>query len=654
MGVALLLLSFFCLLILQFFKIQVIEHDKWAAQASAQHQTVITEPFKRGAFYSNTAVKAGHPQEAQPLVIDVLKFHLHIDPDNLPEKLRSEIATKLSLFCGWSESERHHAFEQFNRKSRNRRVQSWLPGEKKEEIQSWWLAFARQHKIARNALFFVQDYQRSYPFGHLLGQVLHTVRDQRDEKTDQSISTGGLELVFDSMLQGKTGKRRIHRSARHAMEMGDVLQPPEDGADITLTINHYLQAIAEEEIESQVKAIGAKGGWALMMEPRTGAVLALAQYPFFEPKNYRDYFNDPKRLEDTKVKAVTDLYEPGSVMKPITLAICLLANKELERQGKPPLFDPEEMLDVSPGPLPGRLKPIRDPRNHSFMNMEMALQKSSNVYMAKMIARVVEELGAQWYRGVLQNIFGFGMHTGIELPGESAGVLPTPGKMHPNGTLEWSLPTPYSLSMGYNILVNNVQMARCFAIIANGGYDVKPTLVEKITKPLPGGGEKILYQREEGLGDRLLPSNVTTPLIRAMKYVTKAGGAAPKADIFGYTEAGKTGTSEKIINGAYSKRDHISTFIGFAPANNPRFVLMIVIDEPPFAYIPGFGSYKWGGNCAAPVFRRIGLRSLQYLGVPPDDPYGYPVGDPRRKADKADWVKEAEEIKERYNQWNPA
>ncbi|NGX46191.1 MAG: hypothetical protein K940chlam2_01377, partial [Chlamydiae bacterium] len=491
-------------------------------------------------------------------------------------------------------------------------------------------------------------------FGHLLGQVLHTVREQRDEKTEQCISTGGLELVFDSILQGKTGKRRIHRSPRHAMEMGVVLQPPEDGADVTLTINHCLQAIAEEEIESQVKKVGAKGGWALMMDPHSGEILALAQYPFFEPKNYRDYFNSPERLEDTKVRAVTDVYEPGSVMKPITLAICLLANKELERQGKPPLFDPDEMVDVAPGPLPGRLKPIRDPRDHKFMNMEMALQKSSNVYVAKMIARVVEEMGALWYRGVLQNIFGFGNHSNIELPGESAGVLPMPGKVHPNGTLEWSQPTPYSLAMGYNILVNNVQMARSFAIIANGGYDVRPTLVKKIVKPLPGGGKKVLYQRAVEQGDRLLPESVVAPLVRAMRYVTKPGGAAPKADIFGYTEAGKTGTSEKIINGAYSKRDHISTFIGFAPAVNPRFVLMIVIDEPPFAYIPGFGSYKWGGNCAAPAFRRIGLRSLQYLGVPPDDPFGYPVGDPRRQADKGDWFKESEALKKLYEKWNAA
>ena len=137
-----------------------------------------------------------------------------------------------------------------------------------------------------------------------------------------------------------------------------------------------------------------------------------------------------------------------------------------------------------------------------------------------------------------------------------------------------------------------------------------------------------------------------------MKYITKPGGTAPKADIWGYTEAGKTATSEKIVDGTYSKRDHISTFIGFAPLSNPRFVLMIAIDEPEFKFIPGMGKNQHGGNCAAPAFREIGLRTLQYLGVEPDDPYGYPAGDPRRDADKADWMKEIKALKELYSQWN--
>jgi cell division protein FtsI (penicillin-binding protein 3) len=140
--------------------------------------------------------------------------------------------------------------------------------------------------------------------------------------------------------------------------------------------------------------------------------------------------------------------------------------------------------------------------------------------------------------------------------------------------------------------------------------------------------------------------------VRAMKFVTKPGGSASKADIFGYTEAGKTATSEKIVNGTYSKKCNISTFIGFAPVKEAQFVLLVAIDEPEFKYIPGVGKNQLGGNCAAPAFREIGLRTLHYLGVEPDDPYGYPVGDPRRDAMKADWVKETQQLKELYEQWN--
>ena len=137
-----------------------------------------------------------------------------------------------------------------------------------------------------------------------------------------------------------------------------------------------------------------------------------------------------------------------------------------------------------------------------------------------------------------------------------------------------------------------------------------------------------------------------------MKYVTKPGGAAKKAEIHGFTAGGKTPTTERIKGGVYSKKDHISTFIGFAPAVNPRFVLMIGIDEPAFKYIPGVGGNQYGGNCAAPAFKRIGKRTLEFLGVEPDDPYGHPIGDPRRDPKKADWLKEIKALENLYKAWN--
>ncbi len=654
--VSLFVFVLFCALIIQFFRIQIIEGERWKAQAKVQHQMVVTEPFKRGLFYSNTSLKLGHPETPQAFVTDVSKFHLYADPSSIPIDCRAEIANKVCQLLNIQGKDAKKLHQQMEYKTRSRKLALWLDKEQCDVLGKWWFAFAKSKKIARNALFFVQDYKRSYPFGKLLGQVLHTVREEKDLRSHQAIPTGGLELVFDKVLQGKQGKRQLLRSPRHALETGKILSYPEDGADVHLTINHYLQAIAEEEIAKAVKSANAKGGWAILMDPKSGEIWALAQYPYFNPEAYRDYFNDPKLLENTKVKAITDPYEPGSTMKPLTIAIALKANQELKRQGKKPLFSPLEKIATSSGSFPGRSKPIRDTTRHAYLNMQMGLYKSSNIYVARLVQRIIETLGAQWYRNALSEIFGFGVKTGIELTSESPGLLPTPGKLYPNGKMEWSTPTPFSIAFGHNISVNSMQMLRCYAILANGGFDVRPTLVRKVIRKKRDGSSEVLLdntsiERVKTL-KRLLESDIVDQVVTAMKFVTKPLGSASKGDIYGYTEVGKTGTSEKIVGGTYSKKDHISTFIGFAPATDARFVLLIAIDDPEFKYTPGIGKNQMGGNCCAPAFREIGLRTLQYLGVEPDDPHGYPIGDPRRDETKADWIKETKALLELLREWN--
>lgn len=635
-------LVLFSLLIVQFFKVQILENEKWTREANKQHQVIVTEAGSRGLFYSNTALKRGHPEGLQPFVVDVAKFHLFIDPSCFPQRVREEFVSQLGQLMHLSAEEKEKVAEQLEKKSRSRKLKMWLSQEERNRIQHFWDLFAKKHKLARNAIYFVQDFKRSYPFGGLLGQVLHTVREEGDAKVKQTVPTGGLELLFNEYLKGKEGKRLLLRSPRHPLDAGQVLSTPEKGADIHLTINHYVQAIAEEEIAKAVQKAGAKRGWAVMMHPRTGEIYALAQYPSFEPSEYARYFE--KQPDDMQVKAITDPYEPGSTMKPITLAICLKANAELKKQGKAPLFSPDEKVSTASGKFPGRSKPISDLHPYQFLNMDLALQKSSNVYMARMIQRVIETMGEKWYRSCLHDLFGFGKKTGIELPGESIGLLPTPGKKHPSGALEWSTPTPFSLAFGHNILVSSLQMLKSYAIIANGGFDVNPTLIRKIVKTHPDGREEILldhtYLENHEEAPRLLEPEIAGRVIRAMKFVTKPGGTAMKGDVPGYTEAGKTATTEKIVGGVYSKRDHIATFLGFAPALGAQFVLLIAIDDPEFKYIPGVGKNQHGGNCAAPAFREIAARTLQYLGAEPDDPQN------------RDWIQETRELKELYLQWN--
>jgi cell division protein FtsI (penicillin-binding protein 3) len=651
--IAISLFVLFFLLIARFYQIQIIENDKWTRVALAQHQYVTSIPFMRGSFYSNTSVKKGHPEEDQPFVIDVPKFHLFIDPDSIPVAAKLKMAQQLFAELRFSLQESRKMFLDFNKKSRSRKIAMWLDREARKNIETWWRRFSREEKIPSNALFFKSEFKRSYPFGSMLGAVLHTVQEEKDPETGEGLPTGGLEMVFNSYLKGGPGKKLVVRSPRHPLDTGKILHPPENGADIYLTVNHYLQAIMETELKKGVELAKGLGGWAVMMDPFTGEILAIAQTPAFEPAHYASYFNDPSLQEATRVKAVTDCYEPGSIFKPITLAVCMKANEELERQGKKPLFTPYEKIATSNGWFPGRSTPIKDGSSHRYLNMDLAIQKSSNIYFGRLIHRVIETLGDEWYRKTLQEVFGFGLKTNIELPAESAGLVPTPGKLHPNGKLEWSVPTPYSLAIGHNILINAVQMVRAYAVLANGGKLVDPHLVRKIVKTRSDGTKHVLVDRTSiEPGKRVLKQSYCEAIVHSMKFATKEGGTSRRADVMGYTEAGKSGTAEKVLDGIYAKDHNVSSFLGFAPAKNPRFVLLVSIDDPERKFIPGVGKHQMGGVCAAPIFREIASRSLQYLSVAPDDPYGYPPGDPRRESAKGDLIEEVRALKELYNKWN--
>jgi cell division protein FtsI (penicillin-binding protein 3) len=643
----------FSLLVAQFFYIQVIEREKWQRKADQQHYFYVVEPFERGTFWANTSIKKGHPEIPQKLAVDIRKYHLFIDPASIPAEHRRAIAQNIIALSRPTEEECRRLHEQFEKKSRSRRLASWLDEEKKQATLRWWQGYARTHQIPSNAVFFVGDGLRSHPFGKLLGQVLHTVQMQKNEQTQEAMPTGGLELSCDKYLKGSLGKRRLMRSPRHSLHIQQVVKEPQHGADIFLTVNHCLQAIAEEELEKGVQMYKAKGGWAIVMDPYTGHILAMAQYPFFYPDHYPAYFKDPQRIEHAKIKAITDANEPGSTMKPLTLAIALKANSIRLAQGQKAIFHPLEKIDTSKGNFPGRgRKPLTDTHFHHYLNMYLGLQKSSNIYCATLVQRTIQAFGEMWYRQELLDTFGIGKKTNIELPGESIGVLPLPGKKHPNGRLEWSASTPWSLAMGHNVQATSLQMVRAYAVLANGGYLVEPTLIRKIVSR---SGEVLVDNTSvERIASfpKVLDESIIEEVVKAMKFVTKSGGAERAADIFGYTEVGKTGTSMKVVGGVYSEKSHFASFIGFVPAKKPLFVIMAGIDEPEAKYMPGIGPNHFGAICTAPIFREIGRRSLEYQGVPPDDPHGYPKGDPRHDPLKSDWYQEAQDLWKLYREWN--
>lgn len=632
---------------MQIFRIQIVQGETWEKKARGQQETIVEIPFRRGSFFASSLFRGQCDKE--PIVFDVTFYHLYIDPFLIPEEKKEKMAEEILPFVEVKEEE--NFFAQFNKKSRSRRVAFWLTQEKKEEITNWWKKFSAQEGLAKNALYFVTDYKRMYPYGKMLGQVLHTIRDFKDEKTSEGIPTGGLEAYFHPLLKGKLGKRKLLRSPLHRLDLDEVIEEAEDGANIYLTIDMSLQAILEEELEKGVVLAQAKGGWALMMDPSNGYILALAQVPFFDPSQYSSYFNDPEMMQHSKAKAICDAFEMGSIMKPITVSLALLANEELKKKNEALLFDPKEMMDVSSGLFPGRKhKPLKDTPMHKALTMEMAIQRSSNIYMAELADRMVTKMGAAWYRDTLVKTFGLNTKTKIELPSETAGVLPRFGYIHPNGKLEWSKSTPYSLAIGYNVMATSIQMARAYCVFANGGYLVEPTLIRKIEK----GNEVILDHTARKREDfpRVLSQEIAQQVVRALKFTTKSGGSGKLADVHGYTEAGKTGTAEKIEEGQYAKQKNLSSFIGFAPARpenlqSTRLVLIVTINEPKWRIENG-AKLHMGGRCAGPVFNKAVLRSLNALGVAPDDPYGYPGSDIRSDPTKADWLQEVDQLKKLY------
>lgn len=646
--VALFIFSLFSLLLIQYYKIQCIEYAKWSGFAAKQHELVVPQVAKRGGFYGKVR-RIGLGEYSQPFVYDLVKHHLFADPLSLPQEIKHTVSQKLSEIL---EIDSKQIEKEINRSVRSRRVASWLTKEQKEEVEKWWRPFAKAEKIPSNALFFLRDFKRCYPFGSLLGQVLHTIRDQKDELTKEGVPTGGLEAHFNHLVKGKQGKRVLLRSPLNCMDTDRVVSIAEDGADVYLTIDPYLQQIVEEELEKGVQSAKAVGGWAVMMDSASGEILALGQYPPFDPGDYRTFFNDPQMINHTKVRALTDCFELGSIMKPITLGISMMANEERALQGKPPLFSPDERIDVTRRLFPGRgNKPIKDGIDRLALDMNMAIQKSSNIYMAQLAERIVTQMGDHWYREKLVQGFGFGVRSGLELPAESPGLVPSPGRIYPNGRPQWSLATPYSISFGYNILANSVQMLRAFAVFANRGELVSPTLIRKIVKE----GKEILLQEKEP-SKRVLSQKGADRIVEAIKFSTKPGGTGWRAEIPGYSEAGKTGTAEKIIEGKYSKKIHISSFIGFSPAKKTEhidpIVLIVSIDEPAAILVEGIKNYL-GGKCAAPVFKNIMMRSLEYLGVPPDDPCGYSKQDPRFDSVKADHFSQLAELSKKYKEFNP-
>jgi cell division protein FtsI (penicillin-binding protein 3) len=412
--------------------------------------------------------------------------------------------------------------------------------------------------------------KRFYPNGSLAAHVLGFVGLD-------NVGLGGVEQVYNQKITGEPGKLYLERdSSGRAYESFEI--PSNPGQTVVLTIDESVQYRAEQALADAVQKSRARSGTAVVLDPRTGEILALANVPTFDPNNV-----GASSAEQRSNWALQNVYEPGSTFKIVAFSAAI------ERG----LVKPDDKIDCQMGAITVAGRVVHDHHAFGSLTITEALEKSSNVAAIKLGIKVGNE---SMYDYMIR--FGFGSRTGIELPGE------TPGLLRP--VSRWQPSSIGSIAIGQEVAVTPLQMAGAFAALANNGVRVKPHLVREIRT---SSGVTVYRADPE---QRTVVNEQTALALRGMLEGVTLNGTAKQARLDGYTAAGKTGTAQKIDpkTRAYSKTKHVASFVGFAPVSNPAVVIVVVIDEPAGAY--------HGGDVAAPVFRQIAEQILPDLGVEPD------------------------------------
>jgi cell division protein FtsI/penicillin-binding protein 2 len=417
-------------------------------------------------------------------------------------------------------------------------------------------------------LGFYPEERRTYPHRRIGAAVIGYAGLDND-------GLAGLELQYDDVLSGRDGRETIVRDPFGRLLDVVEARPVREGRDIHLTLDHRLQAEVEKIIRQAHVAWSAKAATAIVLDPRTGGVLAMAVEPGFDANAYGE-----QSLEAQRNRAVTDTYEPGSTFKVVTVAAAL----EEQLVGPQTSFVLEYSIQVA-----DRVIHDAEERGTETMTVSQILSRSSNVGAITLAIQLGRDRLARWI-----DRFGFGAKTGIDFPGESEGiVLPAD---------RWTGSTIGNVPIGQGIAVTPIQMAAAYATIANGGRWIRPHVIERI------GDRRI----DPGARHRVM-SRQTADLLTAMMRDVVADGTGVEAQVPGYSVAGKTGTAAKADpSGGYSDTRYVASFVGIAPASAPRVVVLVAVDEPRGAI--------WGGTVAAPIFSRIAQFALPYLDVQPDQP----------------------------------
>jgi cell division protein FtsI (penicillin-binding protein 3) len=424
-------------------------------------------------------------------------------------------------------------------------------------------------------VYLLREYRRYYPAGEVAGHVVGftTIDDKGQE---------GLELGFDQTLNGEDGAKRVLQDLYgRYVENVESIRAPRPGRDLVTSIDLRIQYLAYRELKAAMQEYRAHAGSVIVIDVDTGEVLAMVNQPSYNP-------NDREQLKPGlyRNRAATDIFEPGSSVKPFVIAAALASGQ----------YRPDSVVDTSPGFLKVGNKVEEDEHNLGVIDLATILAKSSNVGMAK----VALSLQPKQIWDTLTAL-GLGQVTGSSFPGESAGMLSNYDHWRPVGIA--------TISHGYGLSVTPLQLAHAYATIGAGGVK-RPITFERVTGPVPG--------------EQVLDPKVAHELVQLMEQVVEKGGTATRASLIGYRVSGKTGTAFKSIAGGYSTDRIMAVFAGLVPASHPKLATVVVIDEPSRDMQEG-GILAQGGTVAAPVFASVMSGALRLMDIPPDDLQNVPA-----------------------------
>jgi cell division protein FtsI (penicillin-binding protein 3) len=415
-----------------------------------------------------------------------------------------------------------------------------------------------------SGLYTQQEYRRYYPEGEVMAHVVGFTNVD-------DVGQEGLELAYNQWLQGEPGKKWVTKD-RLGRVISDVklVQEQKAGHDVVLSIDRRIQYLAYRELMAGVVEHQASSGTAIVLDAKTGEVLAMVNQPSFNPNN-----RVGSSSASFRNRAVTDSFEPGSTIKAFTVAGALESGR----------FKPDTTIDTAPGWMRVGRNVVKDHKNNGVINAAQILQLSSNMGVAKMVLSMPPD-----HLWSLLHRVGFGETTGIGFQGEQNGSLV---KHSP-----WGAFTLATLSFGYGLSVTALQLTRAYAVLANHGVKVPVSLLRIDSAPT---------------GERVMNAKVAKQMLSLLESVVEKGGTGAKANVPGYRVAGKTGTSLMAGDGGYQKHRYISSFVGIAPVTDPRFVVLVVIHDP-------HGKVYYGGDVSGPVFEKIMEGALRIYSVPPDAP----------------------------------